>query len=135
MKRRIGWILLTLLGSVLLLFSLIGILHTFRGTPVKRLHVAGAGEEMPTLADPHFRQAAELLTGLRLTPGNEVEILLNQAVLDRLFADLRGARRSITFRVYYSLPGVVADTLAAILSERARAGIPVPPSSLISAGV
>jgi cardiolipin synthase A/B len=39
----------------------------------------------------------------------------------QLWADLRSARNTITVQMYYSLPGKVADTLAAILKERARA--------------
>ena len=123
--KRIGWILLGVACVVLLPFSLIGILHTFPGTPVKRVSIAGAAESQPRLTDPLFRETSELFTGLRLTEGNEVEILLNEEVLLRLFADLRAARRSIVIRTYYSLPGAVADTFATILVERARAGVPV----------
>jgi len=42
-----------------------------------------------------------------------------------LWADLRSARQTITVQMYYSLPGRVADTLSAILRERARAKVRV----------
>src|SRR4030095_14465259 len=39
--------------------------------------------------------------------------------------DLHAAQRTITVQMYYSRPGAVADSLAAILKERARAGVRV----------
>ena len=50
---------------------------------------------------------------------------LNGTVYPQLWADLRSAQRSITVQMYYSLPGAVADTMAAILKERARAHVRV----------
>ena len=60
------------------------------------------------------------------SPGNNVEQLLNgDGVYPRLWADLRSAKHTITVQMYYSMPGNVADTLAAILTERARAKVRV----------
>ena len=112
--KPIAWTLLAILAVVLLLFSLVGILHTFRGTPISRVHVAGTGGATLDVADVSFRTAAEALTGTPILSGNDVEILLNDEVLRRLYADLRSARRSIAIRNYYALPGAVADTLANI---------------------
>ena len=39
--------------------------------------------------------------------------------------DLKSATRTITLQMYYAMPGALADTLAAILSERARAKVRV----------
>ena len=123
--RPLGWTLLVILCVVLLVFSLIGILHTFRGTPIARIHLSGTGEIDLAAEDSSFRTAAEALTGVSLAEGNEVEILLNEEVLRRLFTDLRNARSTIAIRNYYALPGRVADSLGAILSERASAGVQV----------
>ena len=73
--KPIAWTLLAILAVVLLLFSLVGILHTFRGTPISRVHVAGTGGATLDVADVSFRTAAEALTGTPILSGNDVEIL------------------------------------------------------------
>lgn len=123
--KPIGWALLLLAGTLLLLFALIGILHTFRGTPIQRVQIAGTDASRLEVMDPAFRSTAELLTGARLLGGNQVELLLNEEVLQRLREDLRAARSSIAFRNYYTLPGAVADTFVNLLADRARAGVRV----------
>src|SRR5204862_1693061 len=68
----------------------------------------------------------ELFTGTHVFPGNTVEPALNgDGVYPRLWADLRSAQHTITVQMYYSLPGKVADTMAKVLSERARAKVRV----------
>jgi cardiolipin synthase len=68
----------------------------------------------------------ELYTGLHLTGDNAAQQLLNGVgTYPLLWRDLRAAKRTITVQMYYSQPGAVADTLAAILEERARAGVRV----------
>ncbi|MDQ6634460.1 MAG: phospholipase D-like domain-containing protein, partial [Gemmatimonadota bacterium] len=42
-----------------------------------------------------------------------------------LWKDLRAAQHTITVQMYYSRPGAVADSMATILKERARAGVRV----------
>ena len=113
-----------LLGLLLLLFAVIGFQATFRGTPVSALHTAGPGT--PSLADSAHRVAVASLTGVQLHDGNEVELLLNgDGTFPRLWRDIRSARRSVTLRLYFVLPGAVAESLLVVLSERARAGVPV----------
>jgi cardiolipin synthase len=113
-------------GIVLLsVFALIGILSVTRGTPLRRV-VYSVGKTPPRLADSSFRDLIALLSGMRLQTGNRVEQLLNgNGTYPRLWTDLRSATHTIAIQNYYAKPGVVADTLAAILSERARAGVRV----------
>jgi cardiolipin synthase len=106
-------------------FALIGVLSVTRGTPLRRV-VYSVGKTPPRLADSSFRDLIALLSGMRLQEGNRVEQLLNgDGTYPRLWADLRSAQHTIAIQNYYAKPGAVADTLAAILSERARAGVRV----------
>jgi cardiolipin synthase len=105
--------------------SLIGLLSITRGTPLSQIDF-GSRRRPPTVSDPSFRDLIALMSNISFEPGNRVEELLNgDDTYPRLWADLRGARRTITMQMYYAKPGAVADTLAAVLSERARAGVRV----------
>jgi len=114
------------LGSLLLAsLAMIGLLSITRGTPLRRV-VYGPLTTPPAVSDSAFRDIMALFSGVHLEHGNQVEQLLNgDGTYPRLWADLRGARQTITVQMYFSKPGKVADTLAAILSERARAGVRV----------
>ncbi len=105
--------------------ALIGILSVTRGTPVKAVVAIGDKEGPPAITDSLFSRAMALYTGLHLTRGNAVEQVNNGDVYTRLWRDLRAAKHTITVQMYYSQPGAVADTMAAILKERARAGVRV----------
>jgi cardiolipin synthase A/B len=121
--KRVGVVLGVLLVTVL---SLIGILSITRGTPVKAVVAIGDHEGPPAVGDSLFTRSLELYTGLHLTSGNAAQLALNgDGLYPQLWRDLRAARRTITVQMYYSQPGAVADTLAAILKERARAGVRV----------
>ena len=75
---------------------------------------------------PLFVQAMELYTGLHLSRGNAAQQMLNGVgTYPQLWKDLRAAKQTITVQNYYSQPGEVADTMAAVLKERARAGVRV----------
>ena len=105
--------------------ALIGLMTVTRGTPLKRV-VHGVHGRAPAVSDSSFRELMALFVGVHLEPGNAVEMLLNgDGTYPRLWQDLRAARQTITIQNYYSKPGQVADSLAAILSERARAGVEV----------
>jgi cardiolipin synthase len=68
----------------------------------------------------------QLYTGLRLEPGNDVQLLLNgEGTYPRLWRDLANARRSITVQSYYNSAGATADTLSRILRLKARQGVRV----------
>lgn len=108
-----------------LALALIGILSITRGTPVSSVVTLGA-EGPPAVTDSLFDKTIELYTGAHIAPGNSVQQLLNgNGSYPPLWADLRSAQHTITVQMYYSLPGKVADTLAAILAERARAKVRV----------
>jgi len=118
----IGLVLLGVLVAVLLL---IGVLDVVRGTPIRSVGLPG-DEGGPAISDPFFREAIELMTEIKLTPGNDVEVLINgDQTYDRLWADLRSARTSITMQMYYCNSGKMADELHRILDDRARAGVDV----------
>lgn len=120
--KRIGKVILIF---AVLAFALIGALTVTRGTPVGSV-VTLSGTGPPAVRDSLFERTFELFTGTHVFPGNHVEQLLNgNNTYPRLWADLRSAQHTITMQMYYSLPGRVADTLAAILKERARAKVRV----------
>ena len=117
-----------LLGFVVLgvlLLALIGGLSVTRGTPVQAV-LTLAGDDLPAVQDSLFARTIGMYTGATLQPGNRVELRLNgEGSYPQLWQDLRSARRSLTVQWYYSQPGAVADTFAAILAERRKAGVDV----------
>ena len=121
--KRVAAVLGILLLSVL---ALIGILSITRGTPVRAVVAIGDRDGPPAITDSLFSRSMELYTGLHLTSGNAAQQMLNGVgTYPQLWKDLRAAKRTITVQMYYSQPGSVADTMAAVLKERARAGVRV----------
>lgn len=110
---------------VLLALALIGVLSMTRGTPVKAVVAIGDKTGPPAITDSLFSRMMSLYTGLHLTRGNSVQQVNNGEVYTALWRDLRRAQHTITVQMYYSQPGAVADTMAAVLTERARAGVRV----------
>jgi cardiolipin synthase len=80
---------------------------------------------MPGVRDSLFVRTLELFTGMRIEPGNVVEVLANGATYPRLWEDLRSARQTITVQMYFSQPGAVADSMSKYLADRARAKVRV----------
>jgi cardiolipin synthase len=110
--------------TVLVFLALMGLLSLTRGTPLSR--VSYASGSTPEVSDSSFRELVGLFSEIHLLPGNRVQQLLNgDGTYPVLWSDLRSARRTITVQMYYAKPGSVADTMAAVLSERARAGVRV----------
>jgi len=108
-----------------LAMALVGLLTITRGTPIGRV-VTLSDSGPPTISDSLFERTFELFTGTHIADGNAVQQANNgDGVYPPLWADLRSARQTITVQMYYSLPGRVADTLSAILRERARAKVRV----------
>src|SRR5690349_17181946 len=115
-----------LLVVVILVLALIGFLHLTRGTAVR--HVRGvATDGVPIgVTEPQFPVVVTMMTGASMSRGNRVELALNgDGTYERLWADLRSARQSITLQLYYGAPGQMARTLGSILMERAKAGVRV----------
>lgn len=120
--ERLGIVIVTI---VLLYLAFVGLLSITRGTPVQTVITEGDRRGPPPPNDSLFARTMELFTGTHVAPGNRVQAVNNGSVYDSLWNDLRAARHTITVQMYYSLPGKVADTLAAILAERARAKVRV----------
>jgi cardiolipin synthase len=114
------------LTAFVLLAAVIGVLFLTRGTAVRRVRGVGVDGVPVGASEPGFPATVALLAGGPLLPGNRVELALNgDGTYERLWADLRSAKDSITLQMYYAQPGRVADQLREILVERARAGVAV----------
>jgi cardiolipin synthase len=114
------------ISLAILLVALVGFLFLTRGTAVRHVRGVGADGAPVSPDEPQFPLSAGVLTETTLTAGNLVELALNgDGTFPRLWADLRGAARSITVQMYYGMAGQVEDTLRTILIERARAGVEV----------
>ena len=110
----------------LLALSLIGVLTITRGTPVRQVVSVSRTGSMPAVTDSLFVRTFELYTGTVMEQGNVVQVLSNgDESYPPLWRDLRSARQSITVQMYFSKPGAVADTMRAVLAERAHAGVRV----------
>jgi cardiolipin synthase len=120
--KRVGTVLGILIVGAL---ALAGVLSITRGTPVRSVVAIGDNDGPPTITDSLFTRSMELYTGLHLTNGNAVRQVNNGDVYAQLWKDLRAAKYTITVQMYYSQPGLVADSMAAILADRARAGVRV----------
>jgi cardiolipin synthase A/B len=117
---------LGLLGLLVLTLAAIGLLQVTRGTPVSRVVHTGDRDDAVAASDATFAQTVSLIVHTRLLPDNDVEVLANgDETYPRLWADLEGARRSISLQLYYCRPGRMADQLQQVLTERARAGVEV----------
>jgi cardiolipin synthase A/B len=109
---------------IVLGFAMIGVLSLTRGSPVRHVLAVGDGE-LPSVRDSVFFRTLELFAGVHIEPGNRVEVLVNGDTYTRLWQDIRSARQTLTVQMYFSKPGVVADTMALYLAERARAKVRV----------
>jgi cardiolipin synthase len=120
--ERLGIVIVAL---VVLYLAFVGLLSITRGTPVQTVIAEGDRTGPPPPTDSLFARTMEMYTGTHVTAGTLVQAVNNGSVYDSLWKDLRAAKQTITVQMYYSLPGKVADTLAAILKERARAKVRV----------
>jgi len=123
---RLGRIGRWALVVVILSLAWIGVLHLTRGTAVRHVRGVAVDGTPISVGEPEFPVMATLATGAWLAPGNRVEIMLNgNGTYPRLWDDLRSAQLSITLQLYYGAPGRMADMLAQVLHERAKAGVRV----------
>jgi cardiolipin synthase A/B len=114
------------LTAIILLVAVIGFLFLTRGTVMRRVRGVGADGTPVAPTESEFPLTVAMLTGCSLVAGNHVEVALNgDGTFDRLWADLESANQSITLQMYYMGPGRIANRLAEILAERARAGVRV----------
>lgn len=127
-RRRvlIGIGLLALAGIPVVIFALVGLPHVIRGPLVRNVVAEGLDADRLAAEQPGFARTFALLAATELASGNRAEILANgDGTFPRLWFDLRRARRSITVQMYYIQTSAVADTMVAILAERARTGVDV----------
>lgn len=120
--ERLGIVVVTM---ILLYFAVVGVLSITRGTPVQTVIAEGDRNGPPPPTDSLFARTMEMYTGTHIETGTRVQTVNNGSVYDSLWKDLRSAKRTITVQMYYALPGVVADSLAAILKDRAHARVRV----------
>lgn len=117
------------IGVAILAFVVLagmGWLSLTRGTPVRAVLAIGDEDGPRAVSDSLFAHTLELFTATHVEPGNLVEPLYNgDGIFPPLWRDLRAARQTITVQNYYSMSGATSDSLADILSERARAGVRV----------
>ncbi len=119
---KIGAVVLAALLLVAMAF--IGILYSTRGSPITAVHNVGGEAGAPGIGSERFLRVVELLTQANLLGGNSITVATNgDETYPQLWRDLRSAQRSITLQLYYMNPGTMADTLHAILVERAAAGV------------
>lgn len=121
--RRLKRLAVVLAGLLVVYLAGVGLLSITRGTPVRVVIAEEDRAGPPPVNDSLFERTIEMYTGTHVGPGNIVQQVNNGTVYDSLWRDLRSARQTITIQMYYSLPGRVADTLAAILRERAKAKV------------
>lgn len=118
-----------LAGAFALGLMLVGFRYLTRGLTIRRVRRAGSAfraSDIPAVSDDRFARTAELITRAQLSCGNDVQLVTcGDELFGRLWADLEGARRSITVQMYYAMPGVVADRCRTLLRERARQGVQV----------
>lgn len=92
-------------------------------TPIDGL---GVHDHVPPAGSTAFLRLASLHADLAFRDGHALELALDGAgTFPRLWADLAAARSSLHLQLYYCQPGALADTLAAVLTARARAGVVV----------
>jgi cardiolipin synthase len=118
--------LFTIAVIIVLTLVLVGLLSLTRGATVRTVIAEGDHEGPPQVSDPLFPRSIELFTGTHIEPGNRIEILLNgEGTYPKLWQDIASAQKTLTVQMYFSQPGVVADTMAKYLADRARAGVRV----------
>jgi len=114
----------TLVGLLLVIFTIIGVEFTLHGSHLTRLQ--GVGSAAPPVGDSLFVRTMEVFTGTHLTDGNHVTVLLNgEQTFPAIWKEMRGAKETITMQMYYFEPGKIADTLSTILRDRAQHGVSV----------
>ena len=76
--------------------------------------------------NPQFRRSLSALLGPQVLDGNKVEELLNgDQILPVMLAEIRAARRTITFETYIYWSESIGEEFATALAERAAAGVKV----------
>jgi cardiolipin synthase len=126
MKRTLLYVLGGIGAALVLVFAMIGFFSVTRGTPVSRVQAPGDPSGPPAVNDSMFQPTLELSTGMHLTQGNAIEVMIDgNETYPKVWNDLRSAKRSITLQMYYAQPGQVADSMKRIIIDRAQHGVRV----------
>ena len=76
--------------------------------------------------NPQFRRSLSALLGPQVLDGNKIEELLNgDQIFPVMLAEIRAARRTITFETYIYWSESIGKEFASALAERAAAGVKV----------
>src|SRR4051794_22695648 len=101
MKRTLLYVLGGIAAVLILVFAMIGFFSVTRGTPVSRVQAPGDPSGPPAVTDSMFQPTLELSTGMHLTQGNALEVMINgDQTYPKVWNDLRSAKRSITLQMY-----------------------------------
>lgn len=99
--------------------------YLLRDTPIQEVRQRGDSGLLQA-GGANVRRLFEVLAQTSLERGNRVELLENgEQLFPRLFSDLKSATHMISWQVFWFKPGEVAQQVADILRERARAGVEV----------
>jgi cardiolipin synthase len=83
-------------------------------------------ERLYDTGDPQFRRSMGVLLGPPILDGNQVQALLNgDRIFPEMLAEIRRARRTITFETYIYWSDSIGREFAQALAQRARAGVKV----------
>ena len=83
-------------------------------------------ESLYAVDDPQFSRTMGHLLGPPLVHGNDVTTLVNgDRIFPAMLADIRAARRSVTFETFIYWKGTLGGQFTDALCERARAGVKV----------
>ena len=79
-----------------------------------------------SIDDPQFLRSMGVLLGPGIISGNRVQTLVNgDEIFPAMLAEVRAAKKSITFETYIYWSGTIGKEFSDALSERARAGVRV----------
>jgi cardiolipin synthase len=93
-----------------------------RGAPIEAVSL---GDRLPAPGEPAWGALVGALVEAPLSGGNQVEILSDGAVYDRVLDDFAEARTSITFLIYFCDPGPLAERFTQAMVAAARRGVRV----------
>ena len=79
-----------------------------------------------SIDDPQFLRSMGVLLGPPIVAGNRTKTLVNgDEIFPAMLAEVRAAKKSITFETYIYWSGTIGKEFSDALSERARAGVKV----------
>ena len=122
-RRHYTWwgVLFFAVGVLATVSVLLALFFPF-GQRAERLYATAR----PPVGSPDFLAALAGATNSPVRRGGTAQLLSNGAEFaPALLRDLRAARRSIDFMVYIWEPGAASDSVLAVLTRKARAGVQV----------